>query len=253
MNVEQMQKGKPVFATMIRGINNPAIAKIAKQAGLDAIMVDMEHGSLGVNDVEQIASVAWAIGLGLTVRVPELARGYVSRVLDCGAHGVMVPMLETEAQARQLAGWAKYAPVGERGLSSLGGHTDYSSAGDVKSFMATSNRSTLAIAQIETAAGVKNADAIAAVEGIDLLLIGPNDLAGSLGYPGELEHPDVEKSIGLVATACRKHHKIFGMHAAVPMLARWRKEGLTFLMHSMDLAVLNTGFQNIRISLEKIV
>jgi len=242
MTVKRLKDGKKIVGTMVRFVRNPGIAYIAKHAGLDFIMLDMEHGSYTLETLADVCKVARAVNLGCFVRVPELARGYVSRALDCGATGVMVPMVESVEQAKSLAGWMKFAPLGVRGLGGSGGHTGFAGlGGPAPDFMARANKDTLAIAQIETKAAIGVIDQIAAVEGIDALLIGPNDLSISLGHPGELTHPEVSRAIEKVAKTAAANNKIFGMHAGDAMLEKWLPSGMTLIMNLLDINILTAG------------
>jgi 4-hydroxy-2-oxoheptanedioate aldolase len=243
--VKKVREGGRIVGMMVRLVGVPAIARIARQAGLDFIMLDMEHGPHGMQTVEDIAGQARASGIGCFVRVPELARGYVSRALDAGADGVMVPMVSGPAGARELAGWAKYPPVGIRGFGASAGHTDYAPVSDQPRYFAEANRRTLAIAQIELASAIDTIDEIAAVDGIDVLLIGPNDLAISLGVAGQMQSPVLHQAIGKVADAARAHGKIFAMHAPEALLDSWIPRGLTLVMNSLDTAVLQLGMKAI--------
>jgi 2-keto-3-deoxy-L-rhamnonate aldolase RhmA len=245
MLAERLRSGGKVIGTMIRVCRNPAIANIAKDAELDFIMADMEHGSYSLRELSDIFVVARALDLGAFVRVPELARGYISRVLDLGANGVMVPMLETVEQARQFAEWAKYTPVGNRGMSACGGHTGYHKETDMRGMMERLNKETLTIAQIETEKGVEAAADIASIEGIDVLLIGPNDLSISLSCPGDICSEQVQQAILKVAQACKEHGKIFGIHGNLTLLKKWSSHGLSFIMNSMDLEILAKGMRSV--------
>ncbi len=246
MAVQELRKGEKIVGTMVRMVRNPAIAQIASEAGLDFIMLDMEHGPYSMETFSDIAKVARSIGLGIFVRVPELSRGYVSRIMDAGADGVMVPMVGSQEEAEALASWARYAPIGNRGLSSSGTFTSFSGVGsDVPAFMAEQNKSTLAIAQIETKEGIENIEAIAAVEGIDVLLLGPNDLSISLGVPGEVMGDTVQAAIAKVADAAEKNGKVFAMHAGAALLEKWIPRGMQMIMESLDINVLKSGFSTI--------
>jgi 2-keto-3-deoxy-L-rhamnonate aldolase RhmA len=239
MAVEKLRKGEPVAGTMVRMIRNPAVTLIAAKAGLDFVMFDMEHGSYNFETLADAASMARAEGLGFFVRVPELSKGNVSRALDCGVTGVMVPMIKNAEDAKLLAGWAKYAPTGVRGFGGSGAHTEYADAGGrAPAFMAEENPRVLTIAQIELACAVDDVDAIAAVDGIDALLIGPADLSISLGVPGEFNHPKMDEAIGKVADAAKKHGKAFGMHAGEALLRKWIPRGLNLRMSLMDINML---------------
>ena len=223
---------------MVRLVRTPAIAQVAAAAGLDFIMLDMEHGPYSMETLADVASAASGAGVGCFVRVPELAKGYVSRALDAGTNGLMVPMISGVEQAKALVGWSKYEPVGNRGFGSVAGHTGYGPAGEATAFFETANRDTLIIAQIELASAIEEIDGIAALDGIDALLIGPNDLAISLGVAGQMGSPVLEQAIGKVAEAASKHGKIFGMHGPDSLLERWIPEGLTLVMSALDNSML---------------
>jgi 4-hydroxy-2-oxoheptanedioate aldolase len=251
--VEKLHEGDRIMGTMIRICRNPIIANIAQNANLDFIMADMELGSYSLELLSDIFMATRSVGLGAFVRVPELSRGYVSRALDLGAHGVMVPMIESVEQARTFVEWSKYTPLGNRGMSAFGGHTDYRKETDVLGMMKRLNQQTLTIAQIETAKGVQCAEEIAAVEGIDVLLIGPNDLSVSLGCPGDLNAPQQLEAISKVAKACQKSNKIFGMHATASYLEKWIPEGLRFIMCSTDFDIMVSGMKSVSDSCRTII
>lgn len=247
MAVQKLREGKRVIGTMVRMIRNSAVAVLSHNAGLDYIMLDLEHGPYTMETIDDIFKVGRGLGLGCFVRIPELAKGYVSRSLDCGASGVMVPMLESVEQAQLLVRWAKYAPIGGRGLSGVGGHSNFIgvSPDATPAFMAKANVDTITIAQIETAQAIEDIDAIAAVPGIDALLIGPNDLAISMGCAGDLLGETLDKAIGNVAEAAKKHDKIFGMHAPDALLERWLSRGLNLVMSNLDTNILAAGLKAI--------
>jgi 2-keto-3-deoxy-L-rhamnonate aldolase RhmA len=247
MAVQKLREGKRVVGTMVRMVRNPAIATVAHHAGLDFIMLDLEHGPYTTETVDDVFKVGRSLALGCFVRVPELTKGYVSRSLDCGATGVMVPMLESAEQAQLLVRWAKYAPLGGRGFGAPGGHTNFIgiTPDAIPAFTAKANVDTLSIAQIETAQAIENIDVIAAVPGIDALLIGPNDLSISIGCTGDFLGDTMEKAIGKVAAAAKKHGKIFGMHGPDPLTERWLPRGLTLVMSNLDTNILLAGMKTI--------
>jgi len=193
-----------------------------------------------------VANVARAAGLGIFVRVPELSKAWVSGVLDGGADGVMVPMLSTPQDAQALVNWARYAPVGKRGLGSPAGHTGYGAMReDAAAFMAAQNEATVTIAQIETAEAIKNIQEIAAVPGIDVLLIGPNDLSNALGVPGDLMSDTLQQAIGKTADAAEKHRKIFAMHSGDALLDKWVSRNMQLVMNNLEINILASGFSAI--------
>jgi 4-hydroxy-2-oxoheptanedioate aldolase len=245
MAVTKVREGNRIVGTMVRMVRNPAIAQIAYHAGLDFIMLDLEHGPYSIETVSDIAKVSRSIGLGIFVRVPELAKGYISRIMDAGVEGVMVPMISTSEEAQQLVKWSRYAPTGSRGFGSNGGLTNFARIGsDTPTFMKRQNELTLAIAQIETAEAIQNIDAIAAVEGIDVLLIGPNDLAISLGIPGDIMGKANQTAISKAADAAEKHHKVFAIHGNDALLERWDSR-MQMVMSDLDINILQNGFVSI--------
>lgn len=244
--IEKLKSGQPAFGTMIRMIKSPGIASICKAAGFDMLMLDMEHGPYSFETVTDIAVMARAEGIGILVRVPELSKGAVSRALDCGVEGVMVPMLSTPEEARKLVEWSKYPPLGNRGLGSVGGLSRYvKPAQPVPQLMAETNEKVFAIAQIETVEGVKNAAAIAATDGIDALVVGPNDLANSLGCPGDLTCEKEDKAIAAISKAALDAGKSFGIHAGTEILERWAPHGMTFFLNSIDILALTDAFKQL--------
>lgn len=246
MSVTDLKNGKPIVGTMIRMIRNPAIVLLAANAGLDFVMFDMEHGAFGFEVLADSASMARTRGIECFVRVPELSKGNVSRALDCGATGVMVPMIKDAKEAKKFAAWAKFAPIGERGLGGSGAHTSYlDAAKEPQSFMEKANDEILTIAQIELAEAIENIDAIAAVNGIDALLIGPADLSNSLGVSGQFNHPLMDEAIAKVAAAAKRHHKIFGFHAGEDLMRKWMDHDLTLRMSQMDIGILSKGLEAI--------
>lgn len=232
---------------MIRTVGTPTIAMLAAKAGLDFIMVDLEHGPLDMETLEDVFKVGRSLKLACFVRVPELTKGYVSRCLDLGATGVMVPMLESREEAEKLVRYAKYPPLGGRGFGGIGAHTHFRPIpqDETSAFMERANLETLTIAQIETKAAVENIDSIASVDGLDVLLIGPNDLSISMGYPGDLLGPKLTEAISRVAEAAKAHGKIFGMHAPDALLERWIPQGLKLVMSGLDTNILLAGMKGI--------
>jgi 2-keto-3-deoxy-L-rhamnonate aldolase RhmA len=160
----------------------------------------------------------------------------------------MVPMISTPEEAQKLVHWSKYMPLGDRGYATGVAHLNFKSAAKHVEVMEEQNKWVVSIAQIETETAVNNAEVIASLDGIDVLLIGPNDLSLSLGIPGDLMNPIELDAISHVIGACKKYHKAFGLHAGVRMLKKF-KDDLTMFMCDTDIGVLEKGFLDIRESL----
>ena len=241
---EKMKSGQKVYGTMLRVSRNPAVCYLAKNAALDFVMFDCEHGNYSYESLHDMFLMGKALGLNGLLRVPQLSKDHISRALDCGAAGAMIPMTETVEQAEEIVWWSKYAPLGGRGYGSGGANTDYVGGGKHSEVMEATNQKIVSIAQIETKLAVDNAEKIAAVEGIDVLLIGPNDLSISLGVPGDLMNPIELDAIAHVAASCKQHGKFFGLHAGIKLLEKFSDE-LQFVMSQTDTDILAAGFAQI--------
>jgi 2-keto-3-deoxy-L-rhamnonate aldolase RhmA len=228
---------------MIRTIRNSSIVCLAKNAGLDFVMFDCEHGAFTTETLHDLCMTALALGLECFARVPVGTKDYISRILDCGASGIMTPMTETTGQAETLVRYAKYAPLGNRGFTSAA-NTGYK-GGKHSEIMQEANSRVWAIAQIETKLGVDNCEEIAATHGIDALLIGPNDLSIELGVPGDLENPIEIEAIKKVAAACKKHGKLFTVHAKPEYQDRFKGD-LSFIMQMGEAEFITEGFKKIK-------
>jgi 2-dehydro-3-deoxyglucarate aldolase/4-hydroxy-2-oxoheptanedioate aldolase len=207
---QMLAEGKTPLGTMIMEFNTTGVGRIAAEAGADFVMFDQEHTGWSVETIRMLVATTRSADVGAFVRVPATQYHLLARVLDVGAQGLMVPMVETEEQARLIVQSAKYPPQGRRGAGFGLAHDDYQD-GDILEKMRTANEEGLLIAQIETAQGVENVDAIAAVDGIDVLWIGHFDLTNSLGIPGQFEHPDYLRSVDAVLAACARHGKSAGI------------------------------------------
>lgn len=225
---------------LVQVIDSAPVAHMAKAAGLDFLLVDDEHGDVDDARLSTLMMLGNAIGLPTIVRAPQLARADVSRLLDRGASGVMVPMMETVEQARQLADWAKYPPLGRRSYSG-GAHTAYGPSGHHAQNMARANAGTLAIAQIETVAGVEAAEEILAVPGIDAAVIGPCDLAISMGRPDEVGCAEELELIDRVRDACVERRKGFGIIGGNALIERYAAD-INLMVSAIDTHILRDAF-----------
>jgi len=220
------------------------IGRIAAQAGAEFAVFDMEHTGWSVETIRMLVATTGSTGMVPLVRIPATEYHFIARVLDMGAMGVMAPMVESAAQAKVLAAAAKYPPVGRRGAAFGVAHDDYA-GGDIALKIRTANSETLLIAQIETAAGVRNVHEIAAVEGIDVLWIGHFDLSISLGIPGQFDHPQFHEAVAEILAACRQHGKTPGMTASdIPTGKRLLDQGFRMLSYSGDLWIYQAALRD---------
>ncbi len=239
---EKLLAKEKIYGVMLRVVRNPAVCLLAKHAGLDFVMFDCEHSNYSFETLHDSYVLANSIGLGGFLRASTFGKDNISRAMDAGASGVMTPMTETPEQAWDLVRWSKYAPVGERGYGSGVAPVEYRGGIGPGEQMVYGNSRNIAIAQIESKLGVDNADAIAATEGVDVLLIGPNDLSITLGIPGEYEHPLEVEAIRHVIAACKKHGKAFGMSASPKILKNYIDDLQMIILYG-DLYALRSTFK----------
>lgn len=237
----RLRQGKTVYGVFGTEFFTPGLCQIAANAGAEFVLFDMEHGGVAIDTLK--AQFAFARGTGVTplVRVPGLAYHLIAPVLDAGAAGIMVPMLETREQAEKLAAWCRYRPEGVRGLGFGVGHDDYK-RGDVVVKMAEENERTLVIALVETATGIANVDEILAVPGIDIGWLGHFDLTNSMGITGQFDHPDFDAAVRKLVAAADRNGKACGFLAtSVDMARAWRKRGFRCLSYGSDSGLLQTA------------
>jgi 2-dehydro-3-deoxyglucarate aldolase/4-hydroxy-2-oxoheptanedioate aldolase len=212
-----------------------------KQIGFDFFMIDMESGAYTLETAADIIRAGRLLDLCPLVRVVAPEYHLLAPVLDQGAMGLMAPRIGSRADVEALLSAMKYPPAGRRGCSALGPHTDFASLPIVE-LLEGANHETLAIAQIELKEAVEQIDELLAVPGLDVALIGPQDLSISLGVPGEVEHPRVTEAMEAVLTACERHGVVFGLHTGqLEMLRRWMPRGLRMVMYSSELGFMLAG------------
>lgn len=242
---EKLKAGEKVYGTMVRIQRNPAFCIVAKECGLDFVLFDCEHAAYNIETLHDMFMMADAVGLTGLLRVPMLDKESISRTLDAGARGCMVPMTETPEQAKEIVHWSKYPPIGDRGYGSGIGSSYYKTGMGTVEAMNWINDQVLTIAQIETKLAIENVEAIVSTEGIDAVIIGPNDLSVSLGIPGKVQDPLEIESIRKVADACKKYGKAFGIHGP-DALQNMFADDINLVIYSTDTDILRNGIKGIK-------
>ncbi|MBL8580600.1 MAG: aldolase [Rhizobiaceae bacterium] len=210
----RIRAGEKSFGTWLQS-GSPLFAEMAAIAGLDFIIMDQEHGAGDLQAAVDFMRAAACTDTTLVVRVPSAEPVYLRRLVDAGANALLVPMVDTAEQARGIVEAVRFPPHGKRGNAA--DVTRSSSYGFVPDYYRRADDNLLIIVQIETEAGVDNARAIAEVEGVDVIFIGPTDLSGSLGLPGQTGAPEVDSAIRLAMAAARDTGKPL---ATVPRIGR---------------------------------
>lgn len=231
---EKLARYEVVASISIRLTRGVEIAQLAKTAGFDMVYIDLDHSTATLEATGQICLAALGIGLVPMVRVPANTPEYIQRALDGGALGIIAPGIGSAAEAREVVRAAKYPPLGERGAGGALPHLEYRSFPTAEANAAV-NDATMVIVQFESAEAIEKADEIAAVEGIDMVLIGVNDMLASMGLAGQYEHAKVREAYARTIAACRKH----GKHVGVGGLSTRPKLAAEFI--AMGARMVSTG------------
>src|SRR5580704_9611032 len=224
-----LQAGGSAYGTMAFEFFTPGLMAVLAEARAEFVLLDTEHSGVGIETIKMQIAASRGLGIVPMVRVPGCHYHLVAPVLDAGAMGIMVPMVETRAQAENLVSWCRYRPEGVRGLAFNMAHDEYA-GGDVTRKMAEANARTLTIALVETADVIKNVDAIAAVPRIDVVWLGHYDLTNSMGITGQFDHPEFLAAVDRLVEACRRHGKAPGFLVTDTAAAvTWLKRGFRCL------------------------
>ncbi len=238
---QSLSQGKPAFGTMIQDMRTPSVVQIMAQAGCDFVFFDMEHGPFSFETVADMVRVARLVGVTPLVRVPDAKYHLIARTLDLGAQGIMIPRIETREQVEHIVECAFYAPLGNRGCSVNKGHNDFAPQ-PMWEFSEQANRENLIILQIERRLAVEGIEELLSVPGVDAALIGPNDLAMSLGLRSDDQLGALEEPIQHVLDACLARDIPCGIHIGnLEWLAEWQRRGMQLLCYSSDLSFLREG------------
>ena len=237
--LHQLRAGKLAVGMGVNIARTVNIAQICKTAGFDWLFVDCEHSSMDLDMAAQVSAASLAVGITPVVRVPGLEHWHASRVLDNGAQGITFPHVDNAEQAQRAANACRYPPIGKRsmggGLQQLG----FASmpVGEAARIV---NEETLVVVMIESPEGVKNCEEIAAVKGVDALLIGTNDFCFECGIPGQFNDPKVADAYKRVIAACRKHGKFPGMGGmyTAELLERHINMGVQLVLSGSDFSLL---------------
>jgi len=246
-----LRGGGVALGHMVFEFATTGIGRIVAAAGAEFVIYDMEHTGWSMETIRVLLATSRSdSGMVAMVRVPATEYHFLARALDMGAMGVMVPMVESPEQARFIVESTKYPPSGRRGAAFGVSHDDFR-PGDALEKMRTANDEILLIAQIETARGLENVEAIAAVDGIDVLWIGHNDLTNSMGIPGQFDHPRYADAIICILAAARRYGKAAGIMAtSIESAQALLAQGFRILAYGGDLwiyqQVLRDGLSALR-------
>jgi 2-keto-3-deoxy-L-rhamnonate aldolase RhmA len=239
---DRLKSGETVCGCFL-SLGSAVTAELMGMAGYDWALIDLEHGAGGEADVLAQTLGLAASGCAAIVRVESNARQRVHRVLDFGAHGVMFPRIDTPEEARAAVASMQYAPSGVRGVAFSNRACTYGT--EFRGYMAAAG-TLLTIVQIESPEAVRNAEEIAAIDGVDVLFVGPTDLSHSMGMLNDFERPEFQAAVDKVAAAAARHGKWSGILLPAPTtLAAYRDKGYRFIASGSDAVLLNSAARNV--------
>ncbi len=241
---EKLEQGHLSLGVGIRMTRSVEVAKAMTVAGFDWLFLDMEHGVMSLEACAQIAVAALDAGIAPIARVPNGQYAIATRALDNGAMGIVMPHVDTAAEAREVVEKLKYPPIGHRSVGGWGPHYQLGklSTGDAVKAL---NAANLTVVMLETPTAIANADEIASVPGVDVLLIGSNDLCAEMGIPGDFGSDRLADAYGKMIAACKKHGKFPGMAGIYneAIMPRYIEMGARFILSGQDAAFMMAGAQ----------
>lgn len=238
-----LQSDTVPIGTYLGEFATPGIGKILKAAGCEFVFIDMEHSGFGFETVKQILNNLRAEGIAALLRPPSKAGHHLQRAADIGAAGIIAPLVDTVAEARDAVSAVKYPPEGRRGVALNIAHDDYNSS-DVGAALAAANDGTGLVALIETASGVEHAHDIAALDGVDCLWIGHLDLSASLGIAGQFDNPVFRDAIDRVMAAAKANDVPVGqLVGSASDAKRSIREGCRLICYSGDIWLLQKALR----------
>ena len=235
----KLAAGEPAFGLSVM-IPSPQVVESAAGLGFDWVLIDCEHGTIGVETMELMIMAAEASGVTPIVRPRTNGAADILQAMDRGAQGVQVPHVNDAETARSAVRAVKFHPLGERSLAAGTRASGYGLRGGVPEFLEEANRETLVCVQIEDASALPNVDDILRVEGVDVFFIGPSDLSQSMGFPGNPKAPAVVKAIDETLAKIVAARKTPGMPAATEALQAALGKGVRYIYTHLP-AILSAG------------
>ena len=236
---ERLEAGELAIGMGVRQARSVDIGKIMKTCGYDWLFIDMEHGSMSVDDTVQISIAAADAGITPIVRVPGFQHFHATRVLDGGALGVVFPHVDTAEIANELANFCRYPPRGHRSVVGALPQIDFRSL-PVSEAAQAINNAVLVVVMLESPEAIERVEEIAAVDGVDVLLVGTGDLCMEMGIPGQVDSPKVVQAYEKLIAACHRNGKYPGLGGVYKpeLMESYIGMGMRFILSSNDLAMM---------------
>lgn len=233
-----LQRGETVLGTMLTEVRSPVIAQVLKNCDFDFVIIDNEHGPFNQETIADISRMCQLLGVTPIVRVPDLLYPNLCVSLDSAAQAIMLPRITNPEQVKTAVDMIKYPPLGSRGNAMNRSHSKFL-VGDIPQFIDDMNEATMLVAQIETKASLDAVDEIASIDGVDVLFIGPNDLAISLGIPGQFTSPMLMEAHNKVIEAGKKHNVAVAIQVPNAEAGiRWKNEGIQMISITSEIGFM---------------
>ncbi len=248
---QRIQKGEALAGTFL-SLGNAVVSEIIGHSGFDFVIIDLEHGAGDEKDTLHQLQALEAGRASAVVRVESFERQRVHRVLDMGAEGIMFPRIRTVEEAKKAVSGLYYPPGGVRGVAKLVRASGYGQ--DFSQYLASQKQDIVGIIQVETEEILGCLEEVAALDGVDLLFVGPMDLSMALGIFGDFGHPRFVEALGATAEAARKAGKASGiLLPSTDYLPLWHKMGYRFFTGGGDLGFISAGARNMVKNLKDII
>jgi len=242
---EKLYSGEVCLGTWLF-LPSPDVVEIVGLAGLDFVVIDMEHSPITYNNASSMIIAAENNGIAPYVRIPQLSASDILKTLDTGAHGIQVPHVETGKDAKKIIQYSKYHPSGERGMAPSTRAGKYTLKTD-KNLLKKANDENLIVVTLESENSLDNIAEMIEVDGVDVIYIGPYDLSQAMGLPGEVDHPKVINKMESIFSFINKSGKISGSFANTPERAKRLKNiGVNYLTCETDGTLLRAAFDELK-------
>ena len=242
---EKLKKNELCLGVGLRQSRTVDIGKIMATCDYDWLFIDMEHNSMDIDIASQISVAAQDAGITPIVRVPDFAHHHATRVLDCGAMGIVFPHVDNAKTARNLVSFCLFPPRGHRSMTGLLPQLDFKQS-PISEVASVINNNMLIVIMLESPEAIKNVESIAAVPGVDVILIGTNDLCMEMGIPGDYSNPKIMEAYKKVINACKKNGKTPGMGGVYneELMSEYISIGMKFILSGSDLSfMMNSALQ----------
>ena len=235
--------GGVVYGTMLSAARNPRWATTVAGLGLDYVIVDSEHAPRGRTEIADLLAGLNSVDIVPIVRVPIPSSHYITMALDAGAQGILAPYCETVDEVREVVGATKWRPLKGELVRRVVEQGEFPSDAS-REYLERRNRNSVCIVGIESVPAMEALDDIVAIEGVDAIFVGPNDLSISLGVPDQYDHPEYEAALRTIIATCQARSvPVLIHHQTTELSQKWLREGARFVLHCTETRAVHNAFR----------